>query len=224
MNAARDTEEVRATSAVLPLAGADGPNSLETAETNRPTTAHREPVVWARFAVFAAIAVVGYAADWLTKYWIFQWPPGPGRQGEWWLVEDFCGVQHAWNHGALWGMGQGYSSVFASISVLAGVGIVVWLVRGGAIRDWRLVVALGGVLGGICGNLYDRLGLWGDVNASGESIYAVRDWILFRFQGWTWPNFNIADCLLVVGSMLLAWHAAVGTPDEVLKSARDSHR
>lgn len=172
-----------------------------------------------RLGVFAAIAGCGFAADWLTKYWIFQLPPGPGRQGEWWWIEDFCGVQHAWNHGALWGMGQGYSSLFAGISVLAGLGIVVWLVRGGALSDWRLVVALGGVLGGIGGNLYDRLGWWGDLNASGEVIYAVRDWILFRFRGWTWPNFNIADCLLVGGSILLAWHALVTPSNEVHESA-----
>jgi signal peptidase II len=172
-----------------------------------------------RLVVFVTIATCGFAADWLTKYWIFQLPPGPGRQGEWWWIEDFCGVQHAWNHGALWGMGQGYSSVFAGISVLAGLGIVVWLVRGGALSEWRLVVALSGVLGGIGGNLYDRLGWWGDVNASGELIYAVRDWILFRFRGWTWPNFNIADCLLVGGSVLLAWHALVTPPSEVGESA-----
>lgn len=204
MNAARDTEGL-----VASAADSLSPPSLpgKKVPTDQTTTG-RTVNVRTRVAVFTSIAVVGLAADWLTKYWIFQWPPGPGRHGEWWLIEDFCGVQHAWNHGALWGMGQGYSSVFAGVSVVAGLGIIVWLLRGGAVRDWRLVIALGGVLGGIGGNLYDRLGLWGDVNAVGEPIHAVRDWILFRFRGWTWPNFNIADCLLVIGSMLLAWHSA----------------
>ena len=39
----------------------------------------------------------------------------------------------------------------------------------------------------------------------------VRDWILFRLEGVPffdpWPNFNIADSLLVAGAILLFLHA-----------------
>ena len=42
----------------------------------------------------------------------------------------------------------------------------------------------------------------------GSPIYAVRDWILLQWNdAWRWPNFNIADSLLVVGAILLLWHA-----------------
>ncbi len=228
MNAARDTDGTRAISAADSLAGNTGTEATQSAtQSATQPDLGGEANLRTRFAMFAAIAIVGYAADWLTKFWVFRWPRGPGRYGEWWLVEDFCGVQHSWNRGAIWGMGQGYSFVFAGISVLAGLGIVFWLIRGGAIRDRWLLVALGCVLGGICGNLYDRLGLWGDLTVTGEKVYAVRDWILFRFRGWTWPNFNIADCLLVVGSALLAWHAAIapsGSSSELVKSTQDATR
>ena len=33
--------------------------------------------------------------------------------------------------------------------------------------------------------------------------YGVRDFILFTYQGHIWPNFNIADCLLVCGAIML---------------------
>jgi signal peptidase II len=33
----------------------------------------------------------------------------------------------------------------------------------------------------------------------------VRDWILLRYGQFTWPNFNIADSLLVVGTGMLLW-------------------
>jgi signal peptidase II len=87
-----------------------------------------------------------------------------------------------------------------------------------AARDWLLTVALGMITGGILGNLYDRLGLWGGQNASGETIHAVRDWILIAYGGFNvpllgekWPNFNIADTLLVCGAGLLIWHAFTAT-------------
>ena len=67
------------------------------------------------------------------------------------------------------------------------------------------------VTGGILGNLYDRLGLW---STAADRVHAVRDWILISYGGYdlpvlghSWPNFNIADSLLVCGAGMLFWHA-----------------
>ena len=163
--------------------------------------------LWPRWVVFFLLWFGGCALDLATKHWVFQWPAGPGQHGEWWLVENYVGIQKALNQGALWGVGQGHVNVFAALSVLAAVGILGWVIKGGALREWSLTVALGGVLGGIFGNLYDRLGLWGGFDNAGRPLRAVRDWILFCYHEHTWPNFNIADCLLVGGAMMLAWHA-----------------
>jgi signal peptidase II len=176
-----------------------------------------------RWATFVAISSCGCAADLLSKSWIFGWSRGPGNQGEWWIVEPYFGIQHALNQGALWGLGQGKVALFASLSVLAVCGIVFWVFFGGAVRDRWLNATLGLIVGGILGNLYDRLGMWGGQNADGSPIYAVRDWILFRYGEWVWPNFNLADCWLVVGAILLAWHSLLtpasksdcGEPDRV---------
>ncbi len=165
------------------------------------------PNLAVRGAIFFTISIVGCAVDLFTKAWIFSWPRGPGAQGEWWIVEPYFGIQHALNQGALWGMGQGRVAMFAGLSILAACGILYWVFFGGAARDRWLTVTLALVLGGILGNLYDRLGLWGGQGPDGATIYAVRDWILFRYGEWVWPNFNIADCLLVVGAFLLAWHS-----------------
>jgi signal peptidase II len=62
-------------------------------------------------------------------------------------------------------------------------------------------------MGGVAGNLYDRLGLWWTPEFSANPKHAVRDWILFRYGEWTWPNFNVADMLLVFGAFLLVLHA-----------------
>jgi signal peptidase II len=104
---------------------------------------------------------------------------------------------------------------FVLLSVLAVVGILYWLFFLGEARALWLTIALGGITAGIFGNLYDRVGMHGLVwpgtigaHQRGTPIYAVRDWILLQWDNQLrWPNFNIADSLLVVGAILLLLHA-----------------
>lgn len=162
-----------------------------------------------RYAVFFSLAVVGCALDLLTKYWVFQWRGMPQEHNEWWIWEGYIGIQTALNRGALFGLGEGFGFFFAVLSVFAAAGILIWLFCFKAARDLLLTIALGCVTGGICGNLYDRLGLWHNGNVPEGYEHAVRDWILLRYQGHTWPNFNIADSLLVCGAIMLAWHGFI---------------
>ena len=108
-------------------------------------------------------------------------------------------------------MGHGWTWLFVTLSIAAAIGIVVWLFVFKAARDWVLCLALAVVIGGILGNLYDRMGLW---DAPPEWRYGVRDWILFRFQSHTWPNFNIADSLLVCGALWLVVHSFLQPAEE----------
>jgi signal peptidase II len=117
------------------------------------------------------------------------------------------GIQTAVNQGAVFGLGQGGSRLFAGLSVTAAAGIIYWLFIRGAARDRVLTFALGCVTGGILGNLHDRLGLWHGPDVADRFRYGVRDWILFRYGEHTWPNFNIADSLLVCGALMLVAHA-----------------
>lgn len=157
-----------------------------------------------RFVAFCSFSILGCLADLLTKSWIFRQLGRPPSQ-TWWLIEGVFGFQTSENQGALFGLGYGFSWVFAALSVIAGLGIVYWLLSG-AIADRWLTAALSCVMAGILGNLYDRLGLWAGP-ADRPPTSAVRDWILFQYQGWVWPNFNIADSLLVCGAGMLLFHA-----------------
>lgn len=168
-----------------------------------------------RYVWFISLAGVGCAADLLTKEWLFSWPELlPPRSGKvWWIWDGHVGFQLSLNEGALFGMGQGLVWIFAALSILAAVAIPVWLFYFKAAQDRLLCLALSLVMGGVLGNLYDRLGLHGimriDEEGSGlERVHAVRDWILFQWSdALRWPNFNIADSLLVCGACLLALHA-----------------
>jgi signal peptidase II len=178
---------------------------------DKQASCHALDVPRNRYIVFALIAASGCAADLLTKYWVFWWlglpPDGPALTKTYYLWEPYIGIQTAVNQGALFGMGQGLSIWFAVLSVAAAAGIVYWLFVRRAARDLLLTVALGMVTGGILGNLYDRLGFWHDAQIPQRFENGVRDWILLQAPPYTWPNFNLADSLLVCGAALLLWHA-----------------
>lgn len=159
-----------------------------------------------RGLLFAALAGGGLAVDLWTKDWIFARLGPPGGRTEW-LIQGNFGWQTSLNQGALFGMGQGNVWLFATLSIAAAVGIVIWLFGTGAAADRTLTVALGSIMGGICGNLYDRLGLWWTPEFAEYPQHAVRDWILLQYGNWPWPNFNVADMLLVGGAGLLMLHA-----------------
>lgn len=175
------------------------------------------PVSKATYITYFALAVVGGAADLLSKEAVFRTFGYPGEQQTWWLIQDRLGIQTALNPGALFGMGGGKRLIFAALSIAALIGIFTWLFVYKAARDRWLNVALGIITGGIIGNLFDRLGMWhwsglpAGVNA--ELTGAVRDWILFQWKEVPlrifnpWPNFNIADSFLVTGAIMLAIHA-----------------
>jgi signal peptidase II len=167
---------------------------------------------WGRWCVFGSIAVLGTIADLWTKSWIFNWLGLPGTSPPHWIIEPYFGLETAVNPGAVFGLGAGFGLLFAAFSVLATIGILVWLIKFGAIESRWLVTSLGMVQGGIVGNLYDRLGLWNPPPEVPLWASGVRDWILLRYGEFTWPNFNIADSLLVCGAIMLATHSFLLSP------------
>jgi signal peptidase II len=171
-------------------------------------------------ALFFLLAVVGCGLDLATKHLVFA-SSSLFHGSEWWLIPGHIGIQKSLNEGALFGMGQGKVWFFAAVAGLAAVAIVVWVVRFRAADDRWLAVTLGCILGGILGNLYDRTGLPGlfwdnfDPRRMGEPVFAVRDWILFQInERLVWPNFNVADSLLVVGACLLVLRSITIQPSE----------
>lgn len=166
-----------------------------------------------RWILFLSIAVGGAWLDLWSKSRVFSWLGLPGQAGSpHWLVEPYFGLETAVNPGAVFGMGAGFGAVFATLSVAASIGIAFWLKRFGAIRNLWLVIALGMVQGGIVGNLYDRLGLWNPPVEIPAWKSGVRDWIRLSYGDYVWPNFNIADSLLVAGAIMLALHSFFHAP------------
>ncbi len=171
-----------------------------------------EPNRGVRITAFFLIAAACCGLDLWSKHAVFEWRGMPGRNGIYWIVDGYFGIETALNNGALFGMGQGYTWFFAGLSILALIGIAYWYCWA-AWRDRVLTLALGSILGGIGGNLYDRLGLWPIPGFPDQSVTRVRDWILMCWgPDLVWPNYNIADCCLVFGAGLLMFHLLVLEP------------
>jgi signal peptidase II len=168
-----------------------------------------------RYLTFFLIAGGGVAADLATKRFMFDWLKMPGvRREPYWIIDKFFGFESSLNEGALFGVGQGMVWFFSLLSIAAAVAIIWYLFAAGGAKQWILTIALSGIMAGILGNLFDRTGIPGliwnytnDHHKQGDPVFAVRDWILVKFGAWPWPNFNIADSLLVCGAMLLVCHA-----------------
>ncbi|MCS7047247.1 MAG: signal peptidase II [Gemmataceae bacterium] len=127
------------------------------------------------------------------------------------------------NHGALFGIGGETpfgNALFTVVSLGAAAAITIYIIRPGGGRDRYLCSALGLILAGTLGNLYDRVIFGG-----------VRDFLHFfnlsflPFGLDNFPVFNVADCCLVCGAGLLVLEALVrkpataGTPQATVSAA-----
>lgn len=169
--------------------------------------------------LFWALALLGLLADQGSKYAVFRWLQDdvphlvvPG----WFQLEahhDSKTGAPVVNQGALFGLGRDHgfaNALFAAVSVLAAGAIIYWSTRRAAVRDWVLCAALGLILAGTLGNLYDRVVFAG-----------VRDFLHVNYGGklpsadHDWPVFNVADSCLVCGAILLLMQAMFSrTPAE----------
>lgn len=162
-----------------------------------------------RFWLFGILTPCLLAWDLGSKWWVFAALGCPGRSLWEWQARPFVQfvLQTTFNEGALWGLGQGYTPVFAALSVIAVVGILYVLFVMKQARSLWLTVALAFVLAGALGNLYDRIGLHGWMR-NGSPVYAVRDFLYFRFfETFDWAIFNFADTYLVTGAIMLVIHS-----------------
>jgi signal peptidase II len=142
-------------------------------------------------ARFWVCAVVGVGVDLWSKQWAFSHVDHRGQP----FIPGFISFIPSLNEGALFGLGKGLQGVFIVASVAA-FGFVLYLFSQSSCRRWSVHLALGMILGGAMGNLYDR------------ALYGrVRDFIKFEpeiagYDVWPWV-FNVADALLVVGVAVL---------------------
>jgi lipoprotein signal peptidase len=98
------------------------------------------------------VAGLGLALDLWSKEWAFTTLRQGGRRV---LIPDVLEFVTTLNPGALFGIGAGHTAVFLVASVLA-LALVVWMFAQSPRRNWLTHIALGAILAGALGNMYDR--------------------------------------------------------------------
>lgn len=141
--------------------------------------------------VAAALAVFAWAADQLTKLWV-ESTMILGEQTE--VLPPVLYWRYHLNPGAAFSMGTDYTWIFTLI-MLTVLGYVVVKSRelGGS---WLWTLGLGGLAGGVAGNLTDRI--FRDPSLNGEGIRSFGQGHVVDFIAV--PNFaifNIADSFIV---------------------------
>jgi len=150
-----------------------------------------DPTANRRMLVVGALVFV---ADQLTKLAVLKWL-GPWAQKE--VIPGFFKFVHWGNTGAAWSLFSGNNGLLAFVSIVAL--IVLYLTRDRFEIHTRLgQMALGLIMGGILGNLTDRLLI-------GHVVDFIRFYLERRGDGAEvgFPAFNVADSAICIGVGLL---------------------
>lgn len=177
----------------------------ETKDTAPAPAAARDPKRW---HIFWVVGLISLVLDQITKIWArgslptntpCEIPDGL-VSGQCYAL-DVSVIDGFWYHRlsmnpgsafGLFGSNQQAARIFLSIVGIAAVAGMVWMLAKSRTDQRVLHWALGFVVGGAIGNLIDRIYFgW------------VTDFILWRKGTFSWPVFNIADVVLVIGVGLM---------------------
>lgn len=122
--------------------------------------------------------------DQATKLWVrADFALGESRE----VIPGFFNFTYLRNPGAAWGLFGGYNGFLTVLSIV--MLVVIFVFRRAFLSDtWEHRLALGCMVGGILGNLMDRV-RWG---------YVV-DFLDVYIGAYHWPVFNVADSAICVG-------------------------
>jgi len=113
------------------------------------------------------------------------------------VIDGFFNITYVRNTGVAFGIFSSISSPVKSVllslfTACAAIVVIAYSVRS-PVRNRLLQVALGLILGGALGNLYDRL-----------AYGYVVDFLELYAGSYHWPSFNVADAAISTGVVLLA--------------------
>ena len=153
---------------------------------------HRSGRDWRPWLLLIALIVI--ASDRLSKMWV----QAHVLRGHFLtVIPGIFRISHVYNTGAAFSLFAESLSQTVVRNVLIGFSIAAVIVVLGMI--WRMGrpltttgVALGLILGGAIGNLYDRI----------RFSYVV-DFLEVKIVDYHWPDFNVADSCIVIGACLL---------------------
>jgi signal peptidase II len=151
---------------------------------------------WQSLLVLSLIII---GVDFISKAWVttlVQRTPAPLP---YLVFSDFFGVKmqitHAINTGAAWGVLADFPQALVLIRVMLIAALIIYLLGVNHREQWNVPLAL--IISGAIGNVIDYF-YYG---------YVV-DMFQFRFWGYEYPIFNIADSAIFIGSFWILFAAS----------------
>ena len=137
-----------------------------------------------------SVGAIVVVLDQLTKWLIRDVVLDTARYIE---VTGFFNIVEVWNRGVSFGLFASDSPwtpyLLSALAIAISIVLIVWLRKA---DTTFLALALGFVIGGAIGNVFDRF-IWG----------RVYDFLDFHAAGYHWPAFNVADAAISVGVGLI---------------------
>ncbi|MBU3180128.1 signal peptidase II [Clostridium psychrophilum] len=136
------------------------------------------------------IVFIGLLLDRLSKLWALSVLKQSNGTI---IIKDFFKLEYLENRGAAFGILQNKLILLALVTLIV-IGVMIYYIIKYKPKSKFLRISFALIISGALGNLYDRL------------FYKyVVDFILFHYKDiYNFPTFNIADSLVVVGTLILA--------------------
>ncbi len=148
------------------------------------------------------IALSALVVDRISKWWIMDVLELPKIQMV--QIMPLFNLQWVENRGVSFGMLSADGDVgrwaLVIVTSLIVFGLGIWLK---SVQTRLLGIAIGLVIGGAVGNIYDRI-----------TFGYVADFLQFYVGDWSFAVFNVADSCITVGAALLIWDSFFGPKPE----------
>ena len=157
-----------------------------------------------KYSIVFGFAAVVLVLDQLTKWYIRRTVSLYESIA---VIDRLFHITHVRNSGGAFSLFANASEAvrlpfFLLVSAVA-VAVLLVFVRRVRAEQRGLLFALGLILGGALGNLFDRV-VFGQVT----------DFLDFHWRGYYWPAFNVADSCITTGMLILLFHSLL-TRDHV---------
>lgn len=156
----------------------------------KPESGSRWRLAGASLSLAAGIVALDQYTKWLTLKYLSN-PDAFGFLPATTVIPNFLRFIYAENRGAAFSILYGHVELLALVSIIA-IGILVFFFRSLNPSETWGRLALGMILGGAIGNLYDRV---------------FRGFVVDMIDAYIgehhWPTFNVADSFICIGMTLL---------------------
>jgi signal peptidase II len=146
-----------------------------------------------KYRLLLIVAVVILLSDQGTKFWVTQTIPYGTYLNPIPVIDGFLYWVHIGNTGAAWGMLQGFGLLLGIFAIIT-IAVIFAFRRVLLLHTVPMQIAFGLLIGGILGNLVDRV-----------FVGHVIDFVDVHLPFYRWPAFNVADSGICVGVLGYVW-------------------